>query len=327
MRVLVTGCAGFVGSHLIEALLADGASVVGVDCFNDNYGRRTKLKNLERARDWEKFDFVPIDLSRGDLDDLVSDVEAVFHLAAEPGVRGSWGTRFETYLRNNVMATHHVLEALRRFPGKRLVYASSSSVYGQAETYPTSEDALPRPFSPYGVTKLDAENMCRLYARNFGLSAVCLRYFSVYGPRQRPDMAFTRFCEAAIKGAPIEVYGDGRQTRDFTYVGDIVALTKAAAATEVESGLVFNAGGGSRASLADALEILSSLAGRGLEVRYADRLAGDVRDTGADISRARGAFGYRPSVPLTTGLAEQFSWAVGEHAPERLAAVGDELVV
>jgi UDP-glucuronate 4-epimerase len=321
MRALVTGCAGFVGSHLIESLLAEGASVVGVDCFNDNYGRRTKLKNLERARDWEEFDFVPVDLSRGDLDDLVSDVEVVCHLAAEPGVRASWGTRFETYLRNNVVATHHVLEALRRFPGKRLIYASSSSVYGQAETCPTAEDVLPRPFSPYGVTKLDAENMCRLYARNFGLSAVSLRYFSVYGPRQRPDMAFTRFCEAAIKGAPIEVYGDGRQTRDFTYVGDIVALTKAAIAADVDGGSVFNAGGGSRASLADALAILSSIAGRRLEVRYARRQAGDVRDTGADISKARGVFGYRPSVSLATGLAEQFRWAVDEYAPERVAAV------
>src|SRR4051794_1145653 len=221
MRALVTGCAGFIGSHLTESLLADGASVVGVDCFNDNYGRREKIGNLEQARDWEAFDFVPIDLARGDLQDIVVDCDVVFHLAAEPGVRASWGSRFETYVRNNVVATQHLLDAVTASRAK-LVYASSSSVYGQAETFPTREDALPAPFSPYGVTKLTAEHLCQTYFANFGVEAVSLRFFSVYGPRQRPDMAFNIFCRAILEGRPLNVYGDGGQTRDFTYVADVV---------------------------------------------------------------------------------------------------------
>jgi nucleoside-diphosphate-sugar epimerase len=216
MRALVTGCAGFIGSHLTEALLADGVSVLGVDCFNDNYGRRQKLHNLETAREWDEFDFVPVDLSRGELHDLVADCETVYHLAAEPGVRSSWGLRFDQYLRNNVLATQLLLEAMRDQSGKRFVYASSSSIYGQAEALPTSEDTTPRPHSPYGTTKLAGEHLCALYHGNHGVETVMLRYFSVYGPRQRPDMAFNRFCRAAIGGDPITVFGDGHQTRDFT---------------------------------------------------------------------------------------------------------------
>ena len=195
MRALVTGCAGFIGSHLTESLLDDGWTVVGIDCFNDNYARPQKLRNLERSMEWDGFEFVPIDLSRGDLYDLVEDCDVVFHLAAEPGVRSSWGSRFESYVRNNVMATQHLLEAAKRCPEKRFVYASSSSIYGDAEQLPTPEFVTPRPFSPYGVTKLASEHLCRLYNGNFGVDTVGLRYFTVYGPRQRPDMAFTIFCQ------------------------------------------------------------------------------------------------------------------------------------
>src|SRR5919198_2279749 len=194
MRALVTGCAGFIGSHLTESLLEDGVEVVGVDCFNDNYARPQKLKNLDRATEWRNFEFVPIDLARGDLHDLVGEVDTVFHLAAEPGVRASWGDRFELYVRNNVLATQQLLEAASRSPDNRFVFASSSSIYGEAEHFPTPESVTPKPFSPYGVTKLGAEHLCQAYNRNHGVDVVTLRYFSVYGPRQRPDMGFHKFC-------------------------------------------------------------------------------------------------------------------------------------
>jgi UDP-glucuronate 4-epimerase len=309
MRALVTGCAGFIGSHLTESLLEDGHEVVGVDCFNENYGRKQKLRNLERARQWDQFDFVPVDLSRGDLAELTVDCGVVYHLAAEPGVRASWGRRFDAYVRNNVMATQLLLDAVISEPGKRLVYASSSSVYGEAEAQPTSESALPRPFSPYGVTKLSAEHLCEAYRDNFGLDVVMLRYFSVFGPRQRPDMAFHRFCRAAMSDEGIEVYGDGAQTRDFTYVGDIVAATRLASESSVSSGRTYNVGGGLRASVNEALEIIGSLADRPLQVAYLDAQAGDVRETGADTSRARADLGFNPRTTLKEGLEAEFDWA------------------
>jgi UDP-glucuronate 4-epimerase len=308
MRALVTGCAGFIGSHLTESLLEAGDDVVGVDCFNSNYARREKLRNLERAREWDSFDFVPIDLARGELEDTVSDCDAVFHLAAEPGVRSSWGSRFDDYLRNNVLATQHLLEAAKAWPEKRFVFASSSSVYGQAERLPTRESQTPQPFSPYGTTKLAAENLCRLYHGNYGVQAVLLRYFSVYGPRQRPDMAFSRFFRAAVRGEPVTVFGDGRQTRDFTFVADIVAATHAAAAVPGVGGETFNLGGGSMVSLTAALAIIERLTGRSLEVTHVPSQDGDVHDTGADISRAREQLGYEPQAEFEGGLREQLEW-------------------
>ncbi len=314
MRALVTGCAGFIGSHLTESLLADGHSVLGIDCFNDNYGRRDKLANLTHAQTWDEFDFVPVDLSRGDLHEIVDECDAVFHIAAEPGVRASWSQRFETYVRNNVTATQHLLEAASRRPEKRFVYASSSSVYGQAETFPTTEDVVPRPHSPYGVTKLAAEHLCSTYHANFGVQAVSLRFFSVYGPRQRPDMAFNAFCRAALAGEPIVVFGDGLQTRDFTYVGDVVRAVRSACEAETAVGGVYNIGGGSRVALRDALEIIERQAGRPLDVRYEDAQRGDVRDTGADTSAARRDLGFEPSVSLEEGLVAEFEWTAGQQA-------------
>jgi UDP-glucuronate 4-epimerase len=303
---LVTGCAGFIGSHLAESLLRDGHSVIGVDCFNDNYGRRDKLRNLESIRAWETFDFLPLDLARGDLDAIVADCDVLFHLAAEPGVRPSWGRRFELYLRNNVLATQHLLEAVKRSPGKRFVFASSSSIYGEAERLPTPEDVTPRPYSPYGVTKLAAEHLCQLYGANYGTEVVALRYFSVYGPRQRPDMAFNAFCRAAISGEPITLYGDGRQTRDFTFIDDVVSVTRTAANAGFRG--TYNVGGGARVSLRSAIALIEQFAGRSLEVRYRHAHKGDVRDTGADTARAQRDLGFAPTVTLQEGLEAEFNW-------------------
>ncbi len=308
MRALVTGCAGFIGSHLTESLLSDGHHVVGIDCFNDNYGRPLKLQNLKAAQGWESFEFVPIDLARGELDDLTRDVDVIFHLAAEPGVRSSWGMRFETYSRNNVLATQCVLEAAAANPDVRVVYASSSSVYGDAEDFPTQEHARPRPHSPYGVTKLAAEHLALLYSANLGLDVVCLRYFSVYGPRQRPDMAFNRFCRAALTGEQLNVFGDGRQVRDFTYVDDVVAATRSAAVSQTALGGVYNVGGASQVSVRDAIEILEDLIGDTARVDYGASEAGDVRRTSADIRLATRDLGFQPRVGIREGLRSELIW-------------------
>ena len=308
MTSLVTGCAGFIGSHLTESLLADGEDVIGIDCFNDNYPREQKIRNLDRFAHRESFTFLSSDIVETDLREAVDASKVVFHLAAEPGVRPSWDQRFETYLHHNVLGTQHLLNAVRHSPETRVVYASSSSVYGQAETFPTPESARPRPMSPYGVTKLTAEHLCDLYAANFGLSTVALRYFSVYGPRQRPDMAFHRFFRAALEGTAIEVYGDGSQTRDFTFVGDVVAATKAAAQRPEAVGGVFNIGAGSRVTLNETLRLVGELAGRPLDVSHLERAHGDVRDTGADGTRAREELGFEPATGLEEGLAAELEW-------------------
>jgi nucleoside-diphosphate-sugar epimerase len=323
MRALVTGCAGFIGSHLTESLLADGHEVLGVDVLLDNYARAFKLGNLEHARDFDTFHFVRLNLAEAPLEPVVEQCDALFHLAAEPGVRTSWGTRFESYERNNVLATQRLLEALKSWPEKRVVYASSSSVYGDAERLPTGEETLPRPFSPYGVTKLAAEHLCALYHGNFGVLAVSLRYFSVYGPRQRPDMAFHRFCRAALRGESLTVFGDGRQTRDFTFVDDVVAATRAAAVSPAAPGRVYNVGGGSRVSVNEALGLVSSFSGRPLEVTYLPAEQGDVRDTGAEIARARRELGYRPGTSVEAGLRAEFEWMQEQEV--RPARMGDRV--
>jgi nucleoside-diphosphate-sugar epimerase len=287
--------------------------VLGIDCFNNNYGRAQKMRNLEASRDWDDFEFVPIDLARGELHDLVAECEVVFHLAAEPGVRQSWGSRFETYVRNNVLATQHVLEAACRSNPRRLVYASSSSVYGEAEALPTPEHVTPMPISPYGVTKLDSEHLVSMYARGYGLDTVSLRYFSVYGPRQRPDMAFSCFMRAVFDQRPIQLFG-GRQTRDFTFVGDIVRATRAAADVDAPDQRVLNVGGGSRVSMDECLAIIAELVGDDLDVLRVEDQRGDVRDTGADISAARRTLGFEPLVTLAEGLERQWEWTRADHA-------------
>jgi UDP-glucuronate 4-epimerase len=314
-RALVTGCAGFIGSHLTEALLADGHEVLGVDCFNDNYRRADKRANLVVASEYGTFELVTGDLVGLDAAALIEQVDVIYHLAGEPGVRSSWGARFDRYTHHNVAATQRLLEATPR--GKRFVYASSSSVYGDALDLPTREDAIPRPLSPYGVTKLAAEHLTVLYGAEQGLDTVALRFFSVYGPRQRPDMAFRRFCEAIVAGAPIEVYGDGGQSRDFTYVHDIVAGMRAAGEAATPPGRVYNLGGGDRVSVNRVLETLAGLAGRPLDVRRRERASGDVRDTGADTSRARAELGFVARTDLESGLAAELEW-VRERTVPRL---------
>ena len=308
MRALITGCAGFIGSHLTQALLGRGDAVVGIDCFNDNYGRAQKLRNLRHVTDWDSFEFVPVDLSRGDLAELTAGCDAIFHLAAEPGVRSSWGERYGQYVQNNIVATQHLLDAVKERPEVRFVYASSSSIYGDAEALPTPEDALPRPISPYGQTKLSAEHLCQLYRANYDVDSVSLRYFTVFGPRQRPDMAFHIFCRAALEGRPVNVFGDGRQTRDFTYVSDVVAATAAAGEATLDDHRAFNIGGGTPTSVRQVLDLISELAGGSLEVDYLSREDGDVKDTGADTSRARAQLGFAPETSLEEGLSAEFEW-------------------
>lgn len=323
LRALVTGCAGFVGSHLTEALLADGHEVVGVDCFSDNYPMAAKLANLAGAREHDGFVLCSADLATADVGRLLDGCDIVFHLAAEPGVRSSWGGRFDRFVRNNIEATQRLLEALRATPGRRLVYASSSSVYGESERLPTPEDAPARPLSPYGVTKLAGEQLCRVYHLNHGAETVALRFFTVYGPRQRPDMAFRRFSEAAVRGGSIELFGDGRQSRDFTYVADVVSAIRAAGSAEGASGRAYNIGGGAPVSLNAALEQLASIAGRPLDVHRAERESGDVRHTAADIDRAREELGFAPATSLETGLRAQFEWVLTRSRAEpMLAAAG-----
>jgi UDP-glucose 4-epimerase len=319
-RALVTGCAGFIGSHLTDALLARGDEVVGVDCLNDNYPAVEKLANLRDASGHDAFELVVEDVAAGGAR-LLEGCDVVYHLAAEPGVRSSWGRRFRRFLHHNVEATQRLLEAAREVPGTRVVHASSSSVYGESERLPTPEHAAPQPRSPYGVTKLAAEQLCRVYHANHGVDAVALRFFTVYGPRQRPDMAFRRFCEAAARGAPIELFGDGRQSRDFTYVADVVDAILAAGERPV-GGRVYNVGGGAPVSLNAALEALAGIAGRPLDVRRGERESGDVLHTAADLSSARDELGFAPSTSLADGLAAEFAWVLDRVAPAMPHAVG-----
>lgn len=308
MRALVTGCAGFIGSHLVESLLADGWSVVGVDSFLDNYDASEKRLNLQAASEWEEFELNEADLADSALHGFVEGCDVIFHLAAEPGVRDSWGQRFESYVRNNVLATQRLLEAAKQEPVARFVYGSSSSIYGQAEQFPTLESTLPRPFSPYGVTKLAAEHLCQLYHGNYGVSAVILRFFSVYGPRQRPDMAFNRFCRAVFDEQPIGVFGAGDQIRDFTYVADVVSATRSAAESSAAAGEIYNVGGGSQVELMHAIRLLEKFVGRTIAVEHHDAQPGDIKATGADISRARTDLDYEPSVRFEDGLRAEFEW-------------------
>jgi UDP-glucuronate 4-epimerase len=308
MRALVTGCAGFIGSHLAQSLLGQGHEVVGVDCFLDNYSRELKLRNVEASHDWRTFLFLEADISHHDVRALTADCDVVFHLAAEPGVRTSWGSRFSSYTRNNILATQRLLEAAKEWPDRRFVYASSSSIYGQAELRPTPESTRPSPFSPYGVTKLAAEHLCQLYHGNYGVEAVSLRYFSVFGPRQRPDMALNRFCRAAVKNEPLTLFGEGTQTRDFTFVSDVVAATEAAATALASPGQIFNVGGGCEVSLNAAIELIGKLAGRRPKVRRIAPERADVQSTGADTSRARAELGFKPAVTFEEGLRAQFDW-------------------
>ena len=315
-HTIVTGCAGFIGSSLCDRLLADGKAVVGIDSFEDYYPRLQKEANLAAARVNPRFTLVEaniLDLTAdGGADEsasfgqLLDGAECVYHLAAQAGVRASWGSSFEVYTRNNVLATQQLLEACVAAGVPKVVYASSSSVYGQQAVMPLVETVRCEPRSPYGVTKLAGEHLFGLYHANHGLDTVALRFFTVYGPRQRPDMAFNRFIRAMLADREIAIYGDGTQTRDFTYIDDIVeGLVRARRAP---AGTVMNLGGGHRVSLSDAIATLGTIAGVKPKLRMQGVEAGDVRDTSADISRAAELIGYRPTTRLEVGLAREFEW-------------------
>ncbi len=307
MRALVTGAAGFIGSRLAARLLDDGHDVQGIDALTPYYDPADKRANLEDLRGRDGFSFDEVDLRTAPLEGAV-EADVVFHLAAQPGVRASWGTTFEAYAGQNVVATQRLLEACRAAATPpRIVMASSSSVYGEAERHPTPEDVTPRPVSPYGVTKLAAEALLTAYAANFGLASVALRYFTVYGPGQRPDMAFHRFIRAALTGGVVEVFGDGEQTRDVTFVDDAVDATIAAASVEALAGPV-NVGGGAQVAVNEVLDAIERLTGRELRVERLEAAPGDVRHTSADLARARAVLGYEPRVGLEDGLALEIDW-------------------
>jgi len=310
LRCLVTGAAGFIGSHISEALIDRGHEVVGIDCFTDYYARAIKESNLSALRNSPRFTMVEANLLEHDLDHLLKGVEVIYHEAAQAGVRASWGQSFRIYTGNNIRATQRLLEAARSIPLKRFVYASSSSIYGDAVELPVTETALPQPVSPYGVSKLAAEHLCHLYRVNYGVPTVALRYFTVYGPRQRPDMGFHKFIRALLSDEEIVIYGDGNQTRDFTFVSDAVAANLACMEAEV-AGRVFNIGGGSRVSVNYVLDVLQRLSGRKARVRYIEDQKGDVRDTHADTSRARDALDFRPAVTTEEGLRAELEWLQG----------------
>lgn len=307
MRALVTGAAGFIGSHLTGALLDGGAEVIGLDCFTDYYPRRAKEANLDVNRGRAGFRFVEDSIQQAPLAALLDGVSHVFHLAAQAGVRRSWGRDFRIYTDQNVDASQQLLEACVGRPLHRFVYASSSSLYGDRVSIPMREDALPQPVSPYGVTKLAAEQLCYLYWVNHAVPTTAVRYFTVYGPRQRPDMAFFRFFRAGLDRQPIVIYGDGEQTRDFTYVSDAVAATIAAGDVGVP-GRAYNIGGGSRVTVNDVLRIVEDLVGEPLQIRREPPQKGDMRDTYADTSLAREDLGFVPAVSLQYGLESEYRW-------------------
>jgi len=305
---MVTGCAGFIGSRLCETLLGEGNSVVGVDSFTPYYDPAIKRGNLNPFKTDPRFQLVEKNLETADLRPYLDGVECIFHTAGQPGVRGSWGEQFDLYTRNNILATQRLLEAVKGVgKGIKIVFSSSSSIYGNTDQLPTSETALPCPYSPYGTTKLAAEHLCMLYHANYGVPAVALRYFTVYGPGQRPDMAFHLFIKALLENAPITILGDGSQTRDFTYVDDIVQANLAAAWKSVE-GEIFNIGGGSRVDLRDVLSLLEQVTGLTPNLEYQPTMKGDVRDTSADTAKARGQLEYVPKITLEEGLRRQFAW-------------------
>jgi nucleoside-diphosphate-sugar epimerase len=300
---IVTGVAGFIGSHLAETLLNQGEQVIGVDHFNDYYDPALKHKNISSFKNHPGFKLIEADIQSLDWADLLADAEVVYHQAAQAGVRASWGEGFRAYTERNINTTQVLLEGAKNAKHlKRFVYASTSSVYGNAETMPTPETIPPQPVSPYGITKLAAERLCWLYYKNFGVPFTALRYFTVYGPRQRPDMGFHKFFRSVMLDQPISIYGDGQQTRDFTFVSDAVAANLAAATAPDAVGEIFNIGGGSRVVL------MEKIVGRPIRKNHLESAMGDARHTSADVSKAQKLLGYQPKVPLAEGLAQEWEW-------------------
>jgi len=311
-NVLVTGVAGFVGSHLAERLIDNGHTVTGIDAFDPYYARRSKEANLAGLRESSLFTFIEDDLLNLDLPRIVNGIECVFHVAAQPGVRGSWGRTFEVYVRNNVLVTQRVLEATLDSGVERIVYASSSSVYGEATNLPIGETAALHPLSPYGVTKLAGEQLCHLYWTQYGLPVVALRYFTAYGPRQRPDMAFHKFIRAVVNDEQIDIYGDGSQSRDYTFVGDIVTATVKAMECDV-AGEVINVGSGTGTTVSEVISLLETVTEKKAKLIRLERQKGDMAHTLADITKADRLLDYRPTVALSRGLAKEVEWYLGRN--------------
>jgi len=305
-KALVTGCAGFIGSHLTDKLLDNGYYVIGIDCFTDYYPRKIKEANLEKALENANFKLIIKDIL--DIDEFPK-VDYVFHEAAQAGVRTSWGKTFEIYARNNILATQKLLEFYKDSDIKKFVYASSSSVYGDVSNLPMKEESLLNPLSPYGVTKLAAENLCYLYYKNYNFPIVSLRYFTVYGPRQRPDMAFNKFVRNLINGKEIMIYGNGEQTRDFTYIDDVVRATILAAEND-GVGEVLNIGGGSRISINKVISILEEITGKEAKIKYIEKQRGDVMHTYADVNKAKRLLGWNAKVNIKDGLKKYVEWVI-----------------
>ena len=308
MAVVVTGAGGFIGSTLVEELLGRGADVRGIDCFTPYYDLAAKRSNLSAALRHPGFELVEADIRHDDLAPLLDGAGVVFHQAAQPGVRLSWAEGFDTYDTCNVLGTQRLLEAARQTGVGRFVYASSSSVYGNAAVYPVTEQMLPQPHSPYGVTKLAAEHLCGLYAANHQLATVSLRYFTVYGPRQRPDMAIHRLIESALDDRPFPLFGDGSHVRDFTFVDDVVAANLAAAEADVPPGLVANVCAGGSTTMTALIDAVGRAVGRPVPIDRRPEQPGDVLRTGGDGSLARARLGWEPRVALETGIAAQVAW-------------------
>lgn len=306
---IITGVAGFIGSHLAETLLKQGAEVIGIDEFNDYYSCQLKQNNVLNLKQYPGFKLIKASIQDLDWQKLLQSVDVVYHQAAQAGVRASWGKDFHHYTERNINATQIILEGAKQVKSlQRIVYASSSSIYGDAATMPTPETLCPQPVSPYGITKLAGERLCWLYQQNFDVPVTALRYFTVYGPRQRPDMAFHKFFQAAVNNESISIYGDGQQTRDYTYVSDAVAANLAAGEIPEAVGEVFNIGGGSRVTLMELLNIMEQVIGHPIRKDYVDKAAGDARHTSADVSKAEKILNYVPQVSLAEGLTAEWNW-------------------
>lgn len=308
-HIIVTGVAGFIGSHLAEALLKQNHRVIGIDNFNPYYDPEFKRKNVAALEQYPHFELIEKDILHLNWSTMLQEAEVVYHQAAQAGVRASWGTGFHSYTERNISATQVMLEAAKDATHlKRFVLASTSSIYGDAETLPTSEGLCPKPVSPYGITKLAAEQLSLLYYKNFGVPITVLRYFTVYGPRQRPDMAFHKFFKRLLNEEPIPIYGDGQQTRDFTFIDDAIAANLAAASQPEAIGEIFNIGGGSRVVLNEVIDVMEQVTGHPIKRNYSERAMGDARHTAADISKAQSVLGYTPRISLAEGLDKEWKW-------------------
>lgn len=312
LEVIVTGAAGFIGSHLSEHLLEKGHKVIGIDELNNYYDPTLKRKNINILKNYDQFSFIQQSIEALDWKPLVNNIDYIFHQAAQAGVRASWGDNFRDYVNRNILSTQILLESLKESKSlKKLVFASSSSVYGDSYQLPTTENINPKPISPYGITKYAAEQLCNLYYVNYGIPIVLLRYFSVYGPRQRPDMAFHKFFKSIIESQPITIYGNGLQTRDFTFVKDIVSANMLAAMSDKCTGEIINIGGGSRLGLLSVIEQMENIVGEPINKIYLNSSQGDATHTAADISKAKRLLGFFPQTNIKNGLKEEWEWIKG----------------